>query len=47
MRGQADMWDVLADVRGLRPVHGGPGWSEEVGEDLRGLNFELGPPGSA
>ncbi len=36
-----DMWDVLAPVRAVRPVNGGPGYDRELVLDLRTLNFEL------
>jgi hypothetical protein len=35
------MDEVLQPLRQLRPVNGGPGWSEEIGWQLRGLNFDL------
>ena len=36
-----DLWDVLAPVRAVRPVNGGPGYDQELVLDLRTLNFEL------
>ncbi len=39
-----DMWDVLQPLRELRPVNGGPGWSSDLGMDLRALNFEFQTP---
>jgi len=38
---QCDMWDVLAPVRAVRPVNGGPGYDKELVLDLRTLNFEI------
>lgn len=38
---RCDMWDVLAPVRAVRPVNGGPGYDRELVLDLRTLNFEL------
>ena len=38
----SDFWDVLEPLRVLRPVNGGPAWTEEAVMDLRLLNFELG-----
>ncbi|KAL4449447.1 hypothetical protein ABPG77_007091 [Micractinium sp. CCAP 211/92] len=38
---RCDMWDVLAPVRAVRPVNGGPGFDKELVLDLRTLNFEI------
>lgn len=39
--GAEDMLAVLAPLRAVRPMNGGPGWNEELGVQLRQLNFEL------
>ena len=36
------MWDVLAPLRAVRPVFGGPGFDEDLIMDLRQLYFDLG-----
>lgn len=38
---ECDFWQVLEPVRRVRPSNGGPGWTAELVEELRGLNFEL------
>jgi hypothetical protein len=35
------MWDVLAPVRAVRPVNGGPGYDRDLVLELRTLNFEI------
>lgn len=37
----SNFYDVLQPVRHVRPVNGGPGYSEGLLGDLRALNFEL------
>jgi hypothetical protein len=37
-----DFYDILEPLRKVRPVNGGPGWSEELVHELRTLNFQLG-----
>lgn len=39
---QTDFHALLQPVRQVRPVQGGPGYSESLLTDLRCLNFELG-----
>jgi hypothetical protein len=36
-----NFWEELQPLRHIRPVNGGPGYSKELVEMLRGLNFEL------
>jgi hypothetical protein len=38
---RCNMWDVLAPLRTVRPVNGGPGYDEEMVLGLRTLNYEL------
>lgn len=38
---ECDFWGVLEPVRRVRPSNGGPGWTAELVDELRGLNFEL------
>jgi len=42
---RCDMYGVLEEVRKVRPVNGGKGWSEELVTKLRMLNFELAVQG--
>ena len=37
----APMAQVLEPVRQVRPVNGGPGFTQELIEYLRGLNYDL------
>lgn len=39
---RCDMWEVLAPVRAVRPLNGGPGFDRDLVLDLRTLNFEIG-----
>ena len=39
---RCDFYDVLAPLRAVRPVNGGPGYDEELVFELRELQFELG-----
>ena len=41
---RCDMWDVLAPLRVVRPVNGGPGYDPELVLELRTFNFEINPP---
>ena len=36
-----DMWEVLAPLRALRPVNGGPGYNTDEIMKLRTLHFQL------
>ncbi len=36
-----DAWQLLQPLRDVRPVNGGPGWTEELIVQLRALNFDL------
>lgn len=38
---RCDLWDVLAPLRAVRPVNGGPGYDEDLVLALRSLNFEI------
>lgn len=38
---QCDPYEAFAPFRAVRLSQGGPGWSEDVGMALRGLNFDL------
>lgn len=42
---RCDMYDLLEEVRKVRPVNGGKGWSEELVMKLRMLNFEMAVQG--
>lgn len=41
---RCDFYNVLAPLRAVRPVNGGPGYDEELVLELRTLQFELGGP---
>jgi len=38
---KCDMYEALEPLRALRPMNGGPGYSEEMVQYVRSLNFEL------
>jgi len=40
-----DMWEVLAPLRALRPVNGGPGWDEDAVMGLRALDLYISMDG--
>ena len=44
---RCDMWEALAPLRALRPLHGGAGYCFDTQLELRALNFEVPPPGEA
>lgn len=38
---RCDMWEILAPLRAVRPVNGGPGYDPELVLELRTLNYEI------